>query len=52
MALDIDEILTDLWAIHYHQNPKLAEAEASADDDFDATLKDLGLDAPGQWEDA
>lgn len=52
LALDQDEILTDLWAIYYYTNPQAAEDEDSGDPDFEETLRDLGLESPDAWEDA
>lgn len=47
----VDEMLTDIWAHRYAEDPKLMDEVE--DDDFnpDDVASIIGADGPGDWED-
>lgn len=47
----VDEMLTDIWAHRYAEDPKLLEEVEDEDFDPDEVASIIGASDPGDWED-
>lgn len=47
----VEEMLTDIWAHRYSEDPKLMDEVEDDDFDPDEVASIIGADDPGDWED-